>query len=80
MKDCYCRKFLAFDSDDKDCCLGFGTVEQWRPVEDAFDRIAKEAFPNASPADKYGIGLTFHSDGTIDATLNGKTVCIHRPI
>lgn len=54
----------------------FGNPEDWKPLEDAFDRMVKEAFPDASPVDKYGAGITFNMDGTIDVSLNGKTVRI----
>ena len=56
----------------------FGEPEDWKPVEDAFDSLVKEAFPNASPVDKYGAGIVFHKDGSIDVSLNGETVRILR--
>ena len=42
----------------------FGEVEDWKPVEDAFDSLVKKAFPD-DPLAKWHSGITLHADGRI---------------
>lgn len=50
----------------------FGEPEDWKPLEDAFDRMVAECFPG-DPLARYGSSITFNEEGTVDVSYNGVT-------
>ena len=53
----------------------FGGVEDWKPLEDFCESVVEKAFPN-DPLAKWHSGITFHSDGRVVVSYNGKDIAV----
>lgn len=54
----------------------FGDPKDWKPVEDAFDRMVAECFPG-EPLAKWGSSIAFNADGSVDVSYKGVTKRIY---